>query len=456
MKRALSTYRGCLKEMKRVSGNEGEGEEGKSGLKRVKGAEDIEDIHLNHKFTLTEVAAIQTNLVRWYGSNKREMPWRNVEGLSEQSKAYRVWVSEIMLQQTQVATVIPYFNRFMLKFPTVTDLANASEDSIKEIWSGLGFYRRASMLHDAAKKVVKDLNGEIPNTSAKLLKELKGVGPYTAGAIASVVWNEEAPIVDGNVIRVLSRLRMLGGNPKSKEASTKHWELAKTLISGCGEESGSFNQGLMELGATVCKISNPDCEACPLKEACWATREGFALPKNVAATDPRFCGVCQDWTPKEGTQGAMRFPPTAPKLVKKDMFALMMILELENEGGYILQKRPSPGLLAGMWQFPLVEFDGVKSSVDRKQQVAAQINLLAQILDDVAVSFLDTMRSISSFKHVFSHINQQVYVHHVVISRDDLEDFGGESFKIVQAQDVASKGICKSTSKAFEALIKKN
>ncbi len=202
-----------------------------------------------HELVPADAQAAQRVLIAWYAENKRDLPWRSAVG-TEQERAYAVWVSEIMCQQTRIATVLPFFGRWMARFPSVAALANATLDAVNEAWSGLGYYRRAKFLHDGAKHVVEQLDGVIPNT-AKALQALPGIGPYTAGAIASIVFGEEAPIVDGNVVRVVSRLRGIGGDPGDKAHTTQHWKVARALVTGCGDAS-ALNQGLMELGATLC------------------------------------------------------------------------------------------------------------------------------------------------------------------------------------------------------------
>ena len=188
-------------------------------------------------------------------------PWPN---------AYATWVSEIMLQQTRVETVIEYFERWMRRFPTVHALAAASSEDVNAHWAGLGYYRRARFLHEGAKRVVATMRGELPST-AEALKQIPGIGEYTAGAIASIAFDQQAPIVDGNVIRVMARLRALAVHPKHKLGLRLIWELAADLVQG--ERPGDLNQALMELGATVCTPKSPACGACPVADVCRARAE---------------------------------------------------------------------------------------------------------------------------------------------------------------------------------------
>ncbi|MEO8383003.1 MAG: A/G-specific adenine glycosylase [Acidobacteriota bacterium] len=212
----------------------------------------------------TDIRTISRNLERWFLRHQRNLPWRQTYD------PYHVWVSEIMLQQTRMEVVLPYFERFLTLFPNVAALACASEDAVLSVWSGLGYYRRARMLREGAEVVVERFSGKIPSSVEELLT-IPGIGRYTAGAIASVAWNRRAPIVDGNVTRVLSRVFALDGDL---------WECAGSLVHGC-KSPRTFNQGLMELGALICKPRNPVCLLCPLRDQCVALATGRIdeLPK---------------------------------------------------------------------------------------------------------------------------------------------------------------------------------
>lgn len=196
----------------------------------------------------------QKALLAWYGRERRALPWRETPG------PYRVWVSEIMLQQTRVAAVIEYYRRFLARFPNVQALANASESDVLAVWSGLGYYRRARAMHAAAKKIVNEMGGEFPRTAATL-SDLPGIGRYTAAAIASIAFGEPVAVVDGNVERVLSRFL---GHDLRDRAET--WEHAENLLAR--DHAGDWNQAMMELGATICLPSDPKCLICPIRELC--------------------------------------------------------------------------------------------------------------------------------------------------------------------------------------------
>jgi A/G-specific adenine glycosylase len=222
---------------------------------------------------------LSPDLLTWYRAGHRDLPWRRTRD------PYAIWVSEIMLQQTQVATVIPYFQRFMARFPAVSDLAAAPTDEVLRLWAGLGYYSRARNLQRGAQAVMEQHGGRVPDRVEELLR-LPGVGRYTAGAIASIAHGQPAPILDGNVIRVLCRLYALRGDPKRAPLHTRLWHLAETLIPP--GEAGDFNQSLMELGATVCTPASPRCELCPVAAHCEARRLGIqeSLPELPRAAAP--------------------------------------------------------------------------------------------------------------------------------------------------------------------------
>jgi len=204
-------------------------------------------------------------LLKWFGKNARDLPWRRT------NDPYAIWVAEIMLQQTQVDTVEPYYHRFLKRFPTVRRLARARPDTVLKLWEGLGYYSRARNLHLAAKTILRDHDGNIPRTKQALLS-LPGIGLYTAGAIASIAFNRNEPLVDGNVIRVLCRLLRIRENPKSGPVQKQLWQIAKELLpSG---RAGTYNQALMELGATICLPRRPSCDICPLQKICRAKKYG--------------------------------------------------------------------------------------------------------------------------------------------------------------------------------------
>lgn len=260
---------------------------------------------------------IVADLLRWYRANKRDLPWRG-------ASPYAVWVSEIMLQQTQVATVIPFFNRFLGRFPTVDALAQSPIEDVLKHWAGLGYYARARNLHRAAQAVVALHNSEVPD-SPDIIQTLPGIGRYTAGAILSIAYNVPRPLVDANVIRVLSRVFGLRGDPKSTANQTALWSLATQLVEGAHNAPGDFNQGLMELGALICAPADPRCARCPLLADCVAgnSPDPSALPE---------------------------FPPGRATIAVTHSSAIIR----DEVGQVLITQRPLHGLWGGLWEFPRV------------------------------------------------------------------------------------------------------
>ncbi|TBN03322.1 A/G-specific adenine glycosylase [Hyunsoonleella flava] len=256
-------------------------------------------------------------LTRWYSVNKRNLPWR------ETKNPYFIWLSEIILQQTQVKQGLPYYEAFITKFPTVFDLAKADESEVLKLWQGLGYYSRARNLHFTAKYVVDELNGAFPNTYKELLK-LKGVGDYTASAIASICYDESTAVVDGNVYRVLSRCFGIDTPINSTSGIKEFKALAQELIDT--KDPATFNQAIMEFGATQCRPKNPDCMFCQFQEKCIAYNEG-----------------------KVDT-----LPVKLKKLkVKQRYFNFLVFLSEDKQT--VLEKREGKGIWQNLYQFPLIE-----------------------------------------------------------------------------------------------------
>jgi len=267
-----------------------------------------------------QVASLRRALLRWYRLHGRELPWRH-KGAG-QPDAYHVLVSEAMLQQTQVATVIPYFERFIAAWPTVQALAAADEQQVLRAWQGLGYYRRARLLHAAAGKIVADFDGHVPDR-VELLLTLPGVGRYTAGAIASIAFGRSEPILDGNVARVLARWFAIDNPIDATATRSRLWRLAGQMAPP--RTAGDFNQAMMDLGAMVCLPRNPTCHQCPVARLCRAHVEQkvHVLPVTTARR-----------TPKRVTHH---------------------IVAIHRRGQHLFQQRPQQGLWATMWQMPTAE-----------------------------------------------------------------------------------------------------
>jgi len=262
--------------------------------------------------------ALAGALVRWFRASNRDLPWRRTRD------PYAIWVSEIMLQQTRVEAVVPYYDRFVARFPTVHALADAPIDDVLHAWSGLGYYRRARQLHAAAAVVVGEHAGTVPGDD-EALRALPGIGRYTAGAIRSIAFGHAAPIVDGNVARVLSRLFALKGGPGDTAWEKRLWTLAAQLVPA--SDPSGFNQGLMELGATVCLPRAPRCEACPLAKFCKA----HALGREEA------------------------FPPPKPRAKVERVERWALLTRRRSDGALLLRRLAEDERNAGQWELPLIE-----------------------------------------------------------------------------------------------------
>jgi len=251
--------------------------------------------------------------LKWYSANKRDLPWRRT------GDPYAIWISEIMLQQTQVETVIPYFNNWMRRFPDIKKLAQADENEVIKMWEGLGYYTRVRNLHRASKEIVSKFSGKIPQTREEILS-LPGIGKYTAGAILSIAFNMQEPLVDGNVIRVLARLFNIHSDSSSPATLKKIWGLASALVPE--KSPGDFNQALMELGATVCTPANPGCLICPLSCECLSLKK----------SDPSKLPILKSKIETQKFEG--------------------WIFLVENKGRFLIQKRPEGQVMGGLWEFP--------------------------------------------------------------------------------------------------------
>jgi A/G-specific adenine glycosylase len=274
-----------------------------------------------------KINTIVSKLLEWYPKNARDLPWRRT------NDPYCVFVSEIMLQQTQVKTVIPYWERWMEALPNVHALAVAKPDRVLKLWEGLGYYSRAANLHKAAQMIVQKHGGIFPRTFSELMA-LPGIGRYTAGAICSIAFDQATPILDGNVLRVLARLYNIQGNPKSPRTNNRLWSLAEALVKAAdqtrinGERPcADLNQALMELGATVCTPVAPQCVKCPVQGWC----AGFA--RGVVHRLPRK---------------AQRIPTTALRFVA---------LVLEHKGKFLVRRRAANVVNGKLWEFPNIEIE---------------------------------------------------------------------------------------------------
>jgi A/G-specific adenine glycosylase len=274
-----------------------------------------------------------SSLLDWFSKSARDLPWRKT------CDPYAVWVSEIMLQQTQVKTVIPYWERWMRELPTIDALAKASSEKIHKLWEGLGYYTRVRNMQKAAQMICEKHRGVFPEQFEDVL-DLPGIGRYTAGAICSIAFNQPTPILDGNVIRVLTRVFGIFENPREKSANTKLWTLAQELVKYSvfsvqysDRSCSHLNQSLMELGALICTPAQPRCEVCPIRKLCVARKKN-----------------CVDALPNHGT----RTKATARRFIA---------FIVEQRGKFLVRQRPDGIVNSHLWEFPNVEveIDGTKS-----------------------------------------------------------------------------------------------
>ncbi|GAK10320.1 A/G-specific adenine glycosylase [Geomicrobium sp. JCM 19038] len=306
------------------------------------------------------------DLVDWYESEQRDLPWRRSRD------PYRIWISEVMLQQTRVDTVIPYYENFLKKFPTLPALANAHEDEVLKAWEGLGYYSRARNLHGAVKEIAASYDGVVPNDPDKF-RELKGVGPYTGGAVMSIAYDFKEPAVDGNVMRVLSRVLYITEDISKQKTRKQFEEHVREYLEMT--EPSKFNQALMELGALICKPKKPDCEQCPVSKLCLAREKGVVE----------------------------QLPIKAKKAKPKDQQVSCAVIVDENER-VLIEQRPKEGLLAGLWQFPAV---------------LGHANDLSSVLHDQYKLDLPLQKESDVFKHVFSHLKWEVSVYTGTIATEE-------------------------------------
>lgn len=345
---------------------------------------------------LERLAAVNGPLLAWYDANRRILPWR------EDPKPYRVWISEIMLQQTRVEAVKPYFHRFMEALPSVEALANVQEDHLLKLWEGLGYYNRARNLKKAAQIMVETYSCQLPASYEELLK-LPGIGSYTAGAIASIAYGIPAAAVDGNVLRVLSRV--LANKEDILKPSVKKQMEEDIRITMPGNRASAFNQGLIEIGAIVCVPNGqPKCKECPLDSICLAKRQGL--------TDS--------------------IPYKAPKKPRK--LEERTILLVESGDRIAIQKRPDMGLLASLYEFP--NLIGHLSE--------------SQIEDTIikAGGMMERIEPLPSSKHIFSHVEW-----HMVGYRVQLKGEGLDEYIMVAKEEIKTKYPLPNAFMAYTKLI---
>lgn len=306
---------------------------------------------------------MQNKLIQWYQNNHRDFPWR------QSNDPYNIWISEIMLQQTTTEAVIPYYQRFLLKFPTIQDLAQSSLEEVYKMWEGLGYYRRAKYIHETAKIIVDKYHGLFPSKYDEVLS-LKGIGSYTAGAICSIAFHQSTPAIDGNVLRIIARQYLIKDNIATRQTQNEITNIVQKLL--IGYDASAFNQGLMDLGATICRPLNPKCDQCPIHETCQA----FALHQEKV------------------------LPILIKNIKHKDIHYITGIITYQDQFLLIQNKE---GLLENLYGFIQYELESPYSFIETfENEYHQSLSILSYIQD---------------IKHVFTHRTWHMHIYHFVLDK---------------------------------------
>ncbi|KAG7452096.1 DNA glycosylase [Guyanagaster necrorhizus] len=406
---------------------------------------DYSDEHSRSQHVISNADEVCDALLRWYSGvhMTRGMPWRkeynpNLGREERAQRAYEVLVSEFMLQQTQVVTVIPYYEAWVSRFPTIHVLAAATVDEVNAVWKGLGYYRRASRLLAGSQKTVAKFSGLLPDNARDLEANIPGVGRYTAGAVCSIAYGERVPVLDGNVHRLLCRLLALHAPHKAVTTLNILWAAATTLVQcenhGNGQESddsmvrnrypGDINQALIELGSTVCKVNAPSCGQCPLKSHCTAYQSEL-VPLQQDMED--ICTLCEP----RSKRGVTAYPMKAERKKPRVELDLVNVIEWRSKSDpenrqFLLVRRPNEGLLAGLYEFPTeANISRTLSDTHLAEIPRTQLSALLQSpirvpespdegQSDGSCSIVKTQPAGDVF-HVFSHIRKTYRVQWVII-----------------------------------------
>ncbi|MBU0754077.1 MAG: A/G-specific adenine glycosylase [Planctomycetes bacterium] len=350
-----------------------------------------------------QIEQVQQGLLEWYRRHSRDLPWRR------RSDPYAIWVSEIMLQQTRVDQATPYYERFLKRFARIEDLAKASLDEVMKAWEGMGYYSRARNLHRTAQIVCEEYGGHIPD-EVHALKKLPGIGPYTAGAIASIAFNSDEPVLDGNVTRVLCRVFAVGADPAVTTTQKKLWNLARKIVPS--RRAGLFNQALMDLGATICLPSRPKCETCPIQTVCLAGLRGTQ----------------QRYPQKRVRKPAPHVTIVAGIIWKKDKI--------------LIGRRKPEGLLGGLWEFP-----GGKLEKGESLEEA----LHREIKEEVGI-FVRMDRPLAIIKHAYTHFRITLHAFECTHLRGRARALGCTQVRWIGVKDLDRYAFPKANQKIMAAL----
>ncbi|KAH8116805.1 DNA glycosylase [Phellopilus nigrolimitatus] len=407
---------------------------------------------------------IRISLLDWYSGvhENRGMPWRKpfdptLDAESRSQRAYEVWISEIMLQQTQVVTVIPYYNRWIEKYPTIRDLADSDIESVNALWKGLGYYSRAARILSGAQKIVKECNGLFPDNAKDMMANVPGIGRYSAGAISSIAYNHCEPVLDGNVNRLLSRVLALHANPKAKSTLDILWDGASVMIKKA-EQPGNINQALIELGATICKPRDPDCKVCPLNAHCGAFLESQGRLRDEQDIE-ELCTLCEPILPGEDA-GVTRYPMKVERKKAREEVDVVNVVEwLSPQGAryFLLVRRPEKGLLAGLHEFP--SRANVKDSDSSLALRTIGHDVLGEVLADPPPPYqsagakskkktpsaesnslqITKMKPAGDVLHIFSHIRKTYRAQWILLEGGERPPSLSAGYALMTSDDVNGK-----------------
>lgn len=333
-------------------------------------------------------------IIKWYNENKRDLPWRNTEN------PYHIWISEVILQQTRVAQGLDYYNNFISTFPTIKDLAEADIDRVMKVWQGLGYYSRARNLHSAAKQIMSDHNGSLPSSYKELLK-IKGLGPYSAGAIASFAFKEVVPAIDGNVYRVLSRIYGVFASPETSSGKKDFFNLTMDLIDN--KQPNIFNQALLDFGAMQCVPRNPNCISCPFNDICYAYRNNLIN----------------------------QLPVKGKKIATRDRFLNYIIIRYKDST--FIQRREAGDIWTSLYEFPLIE---------TSKQVDLDSLVKHPIWNDLfGKEKLNILYSSQVIKHILSH--QTLYTKFFIVEIDKPSYYMKTNYQKVSIPDIQEYSVPK-------------
>lgn len=354
-------------------------------------------------------AEAEIPLLSWWDANRADLPWRRT------NDPYAIWIAEVMLQQTQIAAVIPYYERWLTRFPTVEALAAAPLGDVLKQWEGLGYYSRTRHLHAAAQRIVADHGGRLPDTLEGLLR-LPGVGRYTAGAVASIAFGVRAPVLDGNVVRVLSRLFDVAEDVTRPETRARLWALAEGLVPA--ERPGDYNQALMELGQVICVPQRPRCLLCPLRDDCLARQRGTQLERPVRPPRRR--------TPHYDVVAAIIWRDGRPAA----------------GGHFLIAQRPHEGLLGGLWEFP-----GGKVEPGETRPEALRREIAEELALEIAPG--DFLVEVA---HAYTHFRITLHAFHAAHTGGEPQHIGVADHAWVTLDDVERYAFAVTDRKIIQAL----